>query len=75
MEAFMVVILLTFSQVKDTNNVAISYRVKVPGIVSMDYCKAVEKAFADSGNKENAIVLCMEASKRPATKSNSHKDV
>ncbi len=58
MEALMFVMLFAFTPIKGTKVVEISYKAKGPMHTTMEHCLAVEKAFKDSGNKENAVVLC-----------------
>lgn len=66
METLMIVILLTFTPVKDTDKVAISYEAKL-GITTMERCLIAEKVLAESPPEgKTAIVLCAQ-SKEPAT--------
>lgn len=69
METLMVIILLTFVPVKDTDNVEIRYESKFE-VTTMEYCKKVEAAFAEPVKGKSAIVLC----KQSVTKPNHYKN-
>ena len=61
MDALMIIILLTFVPIKDTDKVGISYEAK-SGLTTMDRCKQVEKVLTDSPPEgKTAIVLCFKS--------------
>ena len=68
MDALMIIILLTFTPVKDTDKVAISYEAKL-GLTTMERCKMTEQVLAESPPPgKTAIVLCAKSSeKEPAS--------
>jgi hypothetical protein len=58
MDALMIITLLTFTTIKDTNTVGISYEAKL-GLTTMERCKLTEKVLAESPPEgKNVIVLC-----------------
>lgn len=58
MDALMIIILLTFTPIKGTDTVGISYEAKL-GLTTMERCKMTEKVLAESPPEgKTAIVLC-----------------
>ncbi len=59
MDALMIIILLTFQPVPNTDKVSISYEAKA-GLTTMDRCKKTEQVLAESPPQgKSAIVICL----------------
>lgn len=67
MDALMIIILLTFTPIKDTNQVSISYEAKL-GLTTMDRCKQTEQVLSESPPPgKTAIVLCAASKEKPTS--------
>lgn len=66
MDALMIIILLTFTPIPNTNKVGVSYEAKL-GLTTMERCKKTDQVLTESPpDGKSAIVLCAPSNEKPA---------